>query len=47
MKVRSKAYGVMNIKWLYIVHVIIFEVGSAICGGAPNMNGLIIGRAIA
>jgi MFS family permease len=34
-------------KWLYIVMVIIFEAGSAICGGAPNMNALIVGRVIA
>ena len=27
--------------------VILFEVGSAICGGAPNINALIIGRVIA
>lgn len=24
----------------------IFEVGSAVCGSAPNMNALIVGRAI-
>lgn len=27
--------------------VILFEVGSALCGGAPNMNALIVGRVIA
>lgn len=25
----------------------LFEVGSAICGAAPNMNAFIIGRAVA
>ena len=44
---RSKAYRVLNVKWLYISHVVVFEVGSALCGGAPNMNALIVGRAIA
>ncbi|KAI4273386.1 MAG: hypothetical protein L6R38_006345 [Xanthoria sp. 2 TBL-2021] len=42
-----KAYGVFNIKWLYIFHVLLFEVGSALCGGANTMNTLIVGRAIA
>ncbi|KAI4232034.1 MAG: hypothetical protein LQ349_005244 [Xanthoria aureola] len=42
-----KAYGVFNVKWLYIFHVLLFEVGSALCGGANTMNALIVGRAIA
>ena len=44
---RSKAYTMLNVKWLYISHVVVFEAGSALCGGAPNMNALIVGRAIA
>ena len=44
---RSKAYGVYDVKWLFITNVIIFEVGSAICGAAPTMDTLIVGRAIA
>ena len=43
----SRVYGIFDIKWLYIAHVIIFETGSALCGGAPSMNALIVGRAIA
>jgi MFS family permease len=39
--------AIFNAKWLYIVSVVIFEVGSAICGAAPSMNMLIIGRMIA
>ncbi|TGO19675.1 hypothetical protein BTUL_0003g01310 [Botrytis tulipae] len=31
---------------LYSFTTLIFEVGSAICGGAPNMNALIVGRDI-
>lgn len=43
----GKAYGVYSVKWLFISTVILFEVGSAICGGAPNVNALIIGRVLA
>lgn len=43
----GKTYGVFNIKWTYITNIILFEVGSAICGAAPNMDALIIGRVIA
>ena len=39
-------YGQCNAKWLYTICVIIFEVGSAICGAAPSMSALIVGRAI-
>ncbi|KAI4159810.1 MAG: hypothetical protein LQ342_006321 [Letrouitia transgressa] len=42
-----KAYGVFNVKWLYIFHVVLFEAGSALCGGANTMDALIVGRAIA
>lgn len=41
------AYGKFDNKWVYIMSIIIFETGSAICGGAPNMDALIVGRAIA
>ncbi|KAL2867463.1 MFS general substrate transporter [Aspergillus lucknowensis] len=42
----SKGYGLFNCKWLYIGTTAIFEVGSAVCGAAPNMDSLIVGRAI-
>jgi MFS family permease len=35
-----------NAKWTYILCVVLFELGSAICGAAPSMDALIIGRAI-
>ncbi|MCJ1386083.1 hypothetical protein MMC17_009208 [Xylographa soralifera] len=41
---QSKAYGQFDIKWLYIWGIIMFEAGSALCGGAPSMNALIVGR---
>lgn len=40
-------YGNFNAKWLYLFHIFVFEVGSAICGAAPSMNVLILGRVIA
>ncbi|KAI9820110.1 MAG: hypothetical protein M1832_003817 [Thelocarpon impressellum] len=42
----GKVYGQFNAKWLYIGNVVLFEAGSALCGGAPNMNALIVGRAL-
>ncbi|KAI1400534.1 MFS drug efflux transporter [Hypoxylon fuscum] len=43
----GQCYGYFNAKPVYILCVFIFEVGSAICGAAPNMDALIVGRAIA
>ncbi|TAQ86997.1 hypothetical protein B7494_g4678 [Chlorociboria aeruginascens] len=43
----GKSFGVFNIKRTYILTVFLFEVGSAICGAAPTMNALIVGRVIA
>ncbi|KAF9769820.1 Efflux pump dep3 [Fusarium sp. DS 682] len=43
----GKIYGVFNIKWVYIFNIFLFEIGSAICGAAPNIETLIIGRVIA
>ncbi|EED16361.1 efflux pump antibiotic resistance protein, putative [Talaromyces stipitatus ATCC 10500] len=41
------AFGTFNNKWVYIMSLVIFSTGSAICGGAPNMDALIVGRVIA
>ncbi|RAL08541.1 MFS general substrate transporter [Aspergillus homomorphus CBS 101889] len=43
----GRAYGQFNPKWIYVLCVAVFEIGSAVCGAAPNMDALIIGRAIA
>jgi MFS family permease len=40
-------FGSFDMKWLFNVCLILFEIGSALCGAAPNMNALIIGRVIA
>ncbi|KAE9373047.1 MFS general substrate transporter [Stipitochalara longipes BDJ] len=42
----GKIFGQFNAKWTYILCVTMFEVGSALCGGAPTINALIVGRAI-
>ena len=42
----GKIFGQFNAKWMYIFCVFLFELGSAVCGAAPSMDALIIGRAI-
>jgi MFS family permease len=42
----GKLYGQLNAKWTYIFNVALFEIGSAVCGAAPNIDVMIIGRAI-
>lgn len=34
-------------KWVYLIAIGIFELGSLICGVAPNSTTLIVGRAVA
>ncbi|KAK2759174.1 hypothetical protein FQN54_003274 [Arachnomyces sp. PD_36] len=43
----GKLYGLFDAKWLYIASSLLFNIGSALCGAAPNMNALIIGRVLA
>ncbi|RYC84869.1 hypothetical protein BFJ63_vAg12236 [Fusarium oxysporum f. sp. narcissi] len=43
----GKVYGVFNIKWVYIFNIFLFEAGGALCGAAPKIQALIIGRVIA
>ncbi|KAH8429243.1 uncharacterized protein LDX57_006910 [Aspergillus melleus] len=40
-------YAVFDLKMLFISSVVLFEVGSVLCGAAPNMNALIVGRVLA
>ncbi|KAG8527712.1 uncharacterized protein KY384_007866 [Bacidia gigantensis] len=40
-------YESFDSKWLYIISFALFEAGSALCGGSPDMDSLIIGRVIA
>ena len=43
----GKVFSNFEAKYAYLLNLVIFEVGSAICGAAPTMNALIVGRAIA
>ncbi|EFR05468.1 SGE1 [Nannizzia gypsea CBS 118893] len=43
----GKFYQLYSPKWVYLIAIVIFEIGSAVCGAAPNSTAFIIGRAIA
>jgi hypothetical protein len=43
----GKAYKYFDLKWVYMLCIAIFEIGSLICAVAPNSTTLIVGRAIA
>jgi MFS family permease len=43
----TAAFVNFNLKWTYVATVLIFEVGSVLCGAAQDMNTIIIGRVIA
>ncbi len=43
----GKIYTFYNPKWVYLASLVVFEIGSAVCGAAPNSNAFIVGRAIA
>ncbi|KAF2092920.1 MFS general substrate transporter [Rhizodiscina lignyota] len=40
----GKLFGLFENKWLYIASIIMFEAASALCGGAPTMDALVVGR---
>ncbi|KAL1879708.1 hypothetical protein Daus18300_001545 [Diaporthe australafricana] len=43
----GRLFKFYNMKWVFLTSVVIFEVGSAICGAAPTSPVFIFGRAIA
>ncbi|KXX75128.1 putative HC-toxin efflux carrier TOXA [Madurella mycetomatis] len=43
----GRIYKFYDMKWTFLLSVIVFEIGSAICGAAPTSTVFIIGRAIA
>jgi MFS family permease len=43
----GKMYQSFSLKWLFVIVVLLFEIGSLICGVAPNSTTFIVGRAIA
>lgn len=43
----GKIYTYFNVKWTYMSALLIFEIGSVLCGAATNSEMLIVGRAVA
>lgn len=43
----GRVYTFFNIKHVFLANIVIFEIGSAICGAAPTSTVFIVGRAIA
>lgn len=43
----GKIYTFFPVKWVFLTAIVIFEVGSTVCGAAPTSEALIIGRAVA
>ncbi|KAL7896262.1 major facilitator superfamily domain-containing protein [Trichoderma sp. SZMC 28014] len=43
----GKLYGTFNMKWNFAAAMALFQVGSALCGAAPTMTALIVGRVVA
>ncbi|MCJ1453492.1 hypothetical protein MMC28_003839 [Mycoblastus sanguinarius] len=40
----GKAYAIFDTKWIFIGCLTMFAAGSALCGTAPSMNAIIVGR---
>lgn len=43
----GRLYELFNVKWLILTYIALFEIGSAVCGAAPSLDSLIVGRVIA
>ncbi|MCJ1376741.1 hypothetical protein MMC20_007986 [Loxospora ochrophaea] len=43
----GKLYDIYDPKWLYLFTALLFLSGSALCGAAPTMNAMIVGRIMA
>lgn len=43
----GKVYTFYPIKIVFLSNILLFEVGSALCGAAPSSAAFIVGRAIA
>lgn len=43
----GKACAVVDTKWVFVASLVTFGAGSALCGAAPTMDALIVGRIIA
>ncbi|PYI03845.1 MFS general substrate transporter [Aspergillus sclerotiicarbonarius CBS 121057] len=40
----GKAFGTFDAKWVFLSCLTMFAAGSALCGAAPSMNAIIVGR---
>lgn len=40
----GKAFGIFDAKWVFLGCLFNFAAASALCGAAPNMNAMIVGR---
>ncbi|KAJ5732008.1 hypothetical protein N7493_003489 [Penicillium malachiteum] len=45
--VYGRIYTFYPAKWVFILSILVFEIGSAVCGAAPSSIALILGRAVA
>ena len=43
----GRIYQLYSTKWVFLVSILVFELGSALCGAAPSSVAFIVGRAIA
>ncbi len=43
----GKLFGSFNKKWVFVGSIAMFEIGTVLCGAAPNMDCMIVGRVIA
>ena len=44
---RAALYAIFDLKYMFIGSIILFEAASTLCGAAPTMNSLIVGRVFA
>lgn len=42
----GRLYTFYDLKTVYIVSIVIFEIGSAVCGAAPSSAAFVVGRAV-
>jgi hypothetical protein len=47
MPISGRIYQLYSTKWVFLLSILIFEIGSALCGAASSSIAFIIGRAIA
>lgn len=43
----GRIYRFYSTRWTFLISIVVFEAGSALCGAAPSSDAFIVGRAIA